>query len=168
MARSSSVTGMSVLAHEALAGGAHERHRLGEQHAHRVTQRDRLLVDAADRLDLGERGGRQLYRRVQRQRRELLPLGLLHVLGLLLRELAQTAHELVRVAPERESESAAFHGSSVAARVQASGSLYRASICAASASTAGSACCMAAANGEPASSPRVCSSRREAAPSASR
>ena len=34
----------TALAHEALAGGADERHRLGEEHAHRVAQRDRLLV----------------------------------------------------------------------------------------------------------------------------
>ena len=33
-----------LLAHEPLAGGADERHRLGEEHAHRVAQRDRLLV----------------------------------------------------------------------------------------------------------------------------
>ena len=68
MARSSSVTGGAILcarrgsrlAHEALARGADERHRLGEQHAHRVAQRDRLLVDAARRLHLRERGRGEL------------------------------------------------------------------------------------------------------------
>ena len=34
----------SALAHESLAGGADERHRLGEEDPHRVTQRRRLLV----------------------------------------------------------------------------------------------------------------------------
>ena len=33
-----------ALAHEALAGGADERDRLGEEHAHGVAQRERLLV----------------------------------------------------------------------------------------------------------------------------
>ena len=41
------------------------------------------------RLHLLERGGGELHRRVQRERRELLTLGLVHRLGLLLRELAQ-------------------------------------------------------------------------------
>ena len=50
--------------------------------------------------DLRERRRGQLDRRVQRQRRELLALGLLHRLGLLLGELAQAAEEILRVAAE--------------------------------------------------------------------
>ena len=61
----------------------------------------------------------QLDGGVERQRRELLALRLLHGLGLLLRELAQAAHEVLGVAPERKSEAASFH------RSQASGPLYR-------------------------------------------
>src|SRR4051794_1293811 len=80
------------LAHEPLTSSAHERHRLGEKDAHRVTERDCLLVDAALRLHLlqGRRG--QFDRGIERERRELLPLRLLHRLGLLLGELAQSAH----------------------------------------------------------------------------
>ena len=51
-------------------------------------------------LHLRERRGGQLDRGVQRQRRELLALRLLHRLGLLLRELAQAAEEILRVAAE--------------------------------------------------------------------
>src|ERR1700751_4965361 len=115
MAWSSSDTGGAILcgsrraalrlAHEALAGGADERHRLGEEHAHRVPQGDRLLVDPALRLDLLERRRGQLDRGVERERCELLALCLLDALGLLLRELAQPAHEIVGVAAEWESES---------------------------------------------------------------
>src|SRR5207302_7354960 len=68
---------LGVLAHEALARGAHERHRLGKEHAHCVTKGDRLLVGATVDPDLSERGGGQLDSRVQRRRRELLPLRLL-------------------------------------------------------------------------------------------
>jgi hypothetical protein len=89
-----------------LACSADERHRLGEEHAHRIPQRDGLLVDAALRLHLGERRGGQLDRRVQRQGRELLALRLLHVLGLLLGELAQPAQQVFRIASKRET---AFH-----------------------------------------------------------
>src|SRR5713226_9561655 len=95
MARSRSVTGGAILrgraawsglAHEPLARGAHERHRLGEEQPHGVAERDRLLVDAALRLHLGER--------------------------------AQTAHQVLGVAPERESEAATtFHAVSLAAAV---------------------------------------------------
>ena len=58
-----------------------------------------------------ERRGGQLDRGVQRQRRELLALRLLHRLGLLLGELAQPAEQVLGIAAERESESAAFHAS---------------------------------------------------------
>src|SRR5437899_439601 len=127
MARWRSVTGGAILrgraswsglAHEPLARGAHERHRLGEEQPHGVAERDRLLVDAALRLHLGKRGGGQLDGGVERERRELLALRLLHGLGLLLGELAQTAHQVLRVAPERESEAATtFHALSLAAAV---------------------------------------------------
>ena len=58
---------------------------------------------AARRLDLAERGGGQLDRRVQGQRRELLALRLRDRLGLLLGELAQPAHQILGVTAERES-----------------------------------------------------------------
>ncbi len=67
----------------------------------------------------GERSRRQLDRRVQGQRRELLALRLLHVLGLLLGELAQPAHQVLRVTPERESEASTFHAPSLAAATAA-------------------------------------------------
>ena len=86
-----------------------ERDRLGEEHAHRVAERDRLLVGAAARLHLLERGRSQLDGRVQRQGRELLPLRFLHRLGLLGRELLEPAQELLRIAAEGEAEAAAFH-----------------------------------------------------------
>src|SRR5205085_12065059 len=108
---------LRVLAHEALAGGAHEGDRLREEHAHRVAEGDRLLVGPALDAHLAERRAGQLYRRVERQRRELLPLSLLHALRLLLRELAQTPHELLGVAAERKSE-AAFHAPTLAAEVE--------------------------------------------------
>ena len=55
-------------------------------------------------LDLRERRGAELDRRVERQGRELLALGLLHRLGLLLGELAQPAQEILGIAAEREAE----------------------------------------------------------------
>ena len=54
---------------------------------------------------LRERGRGQLDGGVQRQRRELLALRLLHRLRLLLRELAQPAQEILGIAAERKSES---------------------------------------------------------------
>ena len=57
-------------------------------------------------LHLRERRGRELDGRVQGQRRELLALGLLDVLRLLLGELAQAPHEVLRVSAEGKS---AFH-----------------------------------------------------------
>src|SRR5579884_3545356 len=100
--------GELLLAHEALARGADERHRLGEEHAHRVAQRERLLVGPARDLHLRQRGGRQLDGGVQRQRRELLALCFLHGLRLLLGELAQPAEEILRIASERKAHPA-FH-----------------------------------------------------------
>ena len=103
--------------HEPLAGRAHQRDRLGEEHAHRVAEGDRLLVDRAARLHLLERGGRQLDRGVQRQRRELLALRLLDRLGLLLGELAQATEQILRIAAEGEAaETAAFHARRLAER----------------------------------------------------
>ena len=58
------------------------------------------------RLHLRERRLGQLDRGVERQRRELLALRLLDALGLLLGELAQTPHDLLGVAAEREEASA--------------------------------------------------------------
>ena len=72
-------------------------------------KRDRLLVGRAVDVHLLERGAGQLDRRVERERRELLALRLLHRLGLPLRELAQPAHQVFRVASQREAEST-FHG----------------------------------------------------------
>ncbi len=73
-------------------------------------QSDRLLVGAAlDRHPLQSRAG-QLDRGVQRQRRELLALGLGDRLRLACRELLQVLHQLVGIAAERESETA-FHAS---------------------------------------------------------
>src|SRR5204862_4188387 len=66
-------------------------------------------------LDLGERRGCELDCGVERERRELLALRLLHALGLLLGELTQAAHEVVGVAAERETKAAAaFHTSRLA------------------------------------------------------
>src|SRR5207237_7051801 len=70
---------------------------------------DRLLVHATLRLNLLQRGCGQLDRGVERERRKLLPLRLLDALCLLLCELAQTAHDLLGVAAEGESETATFH-----------------------------------------------------------
>ena len=59
------------------------------------------------------RRGSEVDRRIQRERGELLALGVLDGLGLLLRELAQGAEEILRIAPaEREEAAAAFHPSS--------------------------------------------------------
>ena len=117
---SSSVTAAGVVrvAHQALAGCADERNRLGEEHAHRVAQRECLLVDRALRLHLAERGRGELDRGVERLLREVLRLHFLGLLALLLHHLLERAHELLGVAPERESKAAAaFH------RSQASGPL---------------------------------------------
>ena len=81
-----------------------ERHCLGEQHAHRVTHRDRLFVAAALNLDLRERSRCQLDGGVQSKRRELLALRLLYRFRLLLCELTQPAQEILRVTAERESD----------------------------------------------------------------
>src|SRR5712691_6019781 len=97
-----------ALAHEALARGAHERDRLGEQYAHGVPERERLLVGAAGDVHALERGRREVDRGVQRQGRELLALRLRHRLRLLRGELLQAAHELLGIAAEREIK-AAFH-----------------------------------------------------------
>src|SRR3954452_20420894 len=110
IARSSRATSRGLaLAHEALACGTDERHRLGEEHAHRVAQCDGLLVGASGHVQLSHRRRRQLDCGVQRQRRELLPLRLLNRLRLLLRELAQAAQQILRIAAEREPAEAAFH-----------------------------------------------------------
>ena len=73
---------------------------------------------ARDR-DLRERRRGELDRGVQRQRRELLALGLLHRLGLLLGELAQAAQQILGIAAEREAEACRLpctHPSAAAAR----------------------------------------------------
>src|SRR5581483_7085427 len=108
---------VSLLAHEALARGGDERDRLREEHAHGVAQRERLLVRTARHLHLRERRRGQLDGGVQRQRRELLALRLLHRLRLLLGELAQAAEQVLGVAAEREAEAAAsFHAGRLAER----------------------------------------------------
>ena len=66
-----------------------------------------LLVARALRVDLRERGRGELDGCVQRQRRELLALRLLHRLRLLLRELAQAAQEILGIPSELKA--AAFH-----------------------------------------------------------
>src|SRR6187431_1729469 len=95
-----------LLAHEALAGGGDERDCLREEHTHRVAERDRLRVGGALHLDARERRRDELHRRVQRQRRELFPLGVLDGLGLTLREVAQRAEEVLGIAAEREEAAA--------------------------------------------------------------
>ena len=60
--------------HEPLTGRRDERHRLGEEHAHGVAERDRLLVRPAADLDLLERRRSQLDGGVEGERRELLAL----------------------------------------------------------------------------------------------
>ena len=64
--------------------------------------------DAAGRLHLLQRRRGQLDRRVQRQGRELLALGLLHRFGLLLGELAEALEQILWIAAEeREATFAA-------------------------------------------------------------
>ena len=94
-----------ALAHEPLAGCADERYRLGKEHAHRVAHRNRLFFGAALNVHLRERSRGELDGGVEGQRRVLLALRLLHRLRLLLRELAQPAQEILRIAAERETES---------------------------------------------------------------
>ena len=97
-------------AHEALTGCRDERHRLGEQHAHRITQSERLRVGRAFDLHLAKRRRSELDRSRERQGRELLALRLLHGIRLLLGELAERAEEILGIAPaEREETAAAFH-----------------------------------------------------------
>jgi ferritin len=97
------------LAHESLPGGGDKRDRFGEENPHRVPKGDRLLVRRALHLHLLQRSRGELDRRIQGERRELLPLRFVDSLRLPLRELAQTAHELLRIAPEREAKTA-LHG----------------------------------------------------------
>src|SRR5438094_5071527 len=78
---------MLALAHEALTCRADERDGLREKHAHGVAKCDRLLVRCSGRLQLRQRCAGQLDRRVQRQCRELLPLGFVHRCSLMLCEL---------------------------------------------------------------------------------
>ena len=67
-------------------------------------------VGRAVDLDPAERRGREVDSRVQGERGELLALGVLDGLGLLLREFAQRAEEILGIAPaEREEAAAAFH-----------------------------------------------------------
>ena len=115
--------GLAALAHEALPCGRHQRHRLGEEHPHRVSKGDRLLVDGSRRLDPAERRRRQVDSRIERQRRELLALCVGDRLRLLLRELAQPTQEIVGIAAEREAEAAFFHAGRVSAGDQPSGTL---------------------------------------------
>ena len=65
-------------------------------------------------LNLRERGRGQLDGRVQRERRVLLALGILHRLRLLLGELAQRCEEVLGIAAERK-EATAFHDAIVRA-----------------------------------------------------
>src|SRR6185312_6379239 len=100
--------GILALAHEALTRGADERHGLREEHPHRVSERDRLLVCTAGRLKLGEGRSGQLHGGVQGERRELLALRLLQRLRLLLGELAQASEEVLRVAAWRSGQASSF------------------------------------------------------------
>src|SRR6266576_1939225 len=86
---------------------AHERNCLGEEHAHRVAQCEGLLVARALDVDLRQGRGGQLDGGVQRQRRELLTLRLLHRLRLLLGELAQAAQQIFGIPAELKAS--AFH-----------------------------------------------------------
>jgi bacterioferritin B len=63
-----------------------------------------LLVGAALDLHLLEGGGGQLDSSVEREGRKLLALRLVHGFSLPLRELAQAAHQILRIAAERETE----------------------------------------------------------------
>src|SRR5439155_26194106 len=76
---------------------------------------DCLFVRRPLNVHAFQRGGRELDRRVQRQRRELLALRFLNRLGLLLGKLPQAAQEILWVSAEREA--AAFHGASVTIRL---------------------------------------------------
>ena len=92
------------LAHEALARRRHEGDGLGEEDPHRVAQSERLGVRRPLDLQAFQRRAGQLHGRVERERGELLPLRLVDGLGLALGELAQPAHELLGIAPERKAE----------------------------------------------------------------
>ena len=88
----------------------------------RIASRRAIACSSGPPVDLHalERGGGQVDGRVQRQRRELLALGLGDRLRLLLGELAQRAHQVVGVAPEREAEAAFIsHAESVAGTTRA-------------------------------------------------
>ena len=76
----------------------------------RIASRSASACSSAPPFDLHarERGGGQLDRGVQGQRRELLALRLGDRLCLLLGELAQPAHQILGIAAEGEVE-AAFH-----------------------------------------------------------
>ena len=100
------------LAHEALAGSRDQRDGLGKEDAHRVAKGPCLLLGLPLYLHSLERGACQLDSRVQRQRGELLPLRLVHSLGLLLGELTQAAHQLLGVAAKGKAEST-FHAITV-------------------------------------------------------
>ena len=66
-------------------------------------------------LDLPECGRRQVDRRVERQRGELLALGVGYRLGLALGELTQAAQQVLGISTERKPEAAAaFHAVSLA------------------------------------------------------
>ena len=86
----------------------------------RIVSRSAIACSSGEPGDryLRERGGGELDRGVQRQRRELLALGLLHRLGLLLGELAQTAEQILGIAAERDAEAATFHAVTLAERQQ--------------------------------------------------
>ena len=77
----------------------------------RIASRSAIACSSAVPADLHLRRAppSELDGGVQRQRRELLALRLLHRLGLLLGELAQPAEEILGIAAERETEAAAFH-----------------------------------------------------------
>ena len=72
----------------------------------RIASRSAIVCSSAPprNLHLGQRRRGQLDGGVERQRRELLALRFLHRLRLLLRELAQTAQEILGIATERKSE----------------------------------------------------------------
>ena len=80
----------------------------------------RIAIDCSSAppvdLNLRERSRGQLDRGVQGQRRELLALRLLHRLGLLLGELAQSAQQILGIAAEREASESTFHAAKLAQR----------------------------------------------------
>ena len=96
------------LRHEALTGGGDQRDRLGKENAHRVAEGECLLVDRAGDRDLTEGGLRQLHGGPERQRRELLALGVLDPVGLLLGELPEPLEEILGITAERK-EPSTFH-----------------------------------------------------------